>query len=636
MNRLTDRMAGGYGARVWATALAALLLGCQTDSTDVDSSIATYRDRMLAQHQEDNRTSGDRATPDGQSAVRRPPVARPVEAQASLPERAALMTQPATTTQPTPAEILAEIPDPTEAPQVYAERLERLRAEVGTGQDQRVLRNYEQVVKQANEYLRLEFRPQQMRLGLATCIQHALERNYTIRYEAYNPAISQTQLVEAEAAFDVEFFLDTNWADKDSPVLPGTPPSTGESDTRSISGGFRQLLPTGMQATVGMATQRNWSGAPQGQIKTWNPTWPSNFVATLQQPLLRGFGLDVNRAQINISRQQYDISREQFLQKVRDTLLDVENAYWNLVLTRRQAAVLAESVAQNYVTYKNMVERLNHDATQVEVANSESRWRTSYVNYLEAVKLVRDAEDRLKNLLNHPGLKLSDEVELVPTETPFAAPVVIDHFAEVRTALDQRSEIRQVRRQIEVARVSTLVAKNGTLPRLDLSFQYEVQGLGNTADNSFDNLTTNRFNSYTVGASFSYSLGERASRAALRRARLQEAQAVVLLNQVTDGIVEEVNRTIRLLMVRYTQIPPQLDAVNAAVRNLRALQARTQRIDPNYLQTELGAVEQLASTRTTLARVLTDYNSAIVQLEKAKGTLLDYNNVIVADAQAAK
>jgi outer membrane protein TolC len=283
-----------------------------------------------------------------------------------------------------------------------------------------------------------------------------------------------------------------------------------------------------------------------------------------------------------------------------------------------------------------MVERLNHDATQVEVANSESRWQTSYVKYLEAVKLVRDAEDRLKNLLNYPGLKLSDEVELVPTETPFAAPVVIDHFAEVRTALEQRSEIRQARKQIEVARVGTLVAKNATLPRLDLSFQYEVQGLGNTADNSFDNLTTNRFNSYTVGASFSYSLGERASRAALRRTRLQEAQAVVLLNQVTDGIVEEVNRTIRLLMVRYTQIPPQLDAVHAAVRNLRALQARTQRIDPNYLQTELGAVEQLASTRTTLAGVLTDYNSAIVQLEKAKGTLLDYNNVIVADAQAAK
>ena len=84
-------------------------------------------------------------------------------------------------------------------------------------------------------------------------------------------------------------------------------------------------------------------------------------------------------------------------------------------------------------------------------------------------------------------------------------------------------------------------------------------------------------------------------------------------------------------MVRYTQIPPQLGAVLAADGNLRALQARAETVNPNYLETELSAVEQVANTRRTLLQVITDYNTAIVQLEKAKGTLLEYNNVVVTD-----
>ena len=612
-------------------ALAALLLGCQSESPNVEGPISAYRDRMLVQHQDEPAPS------DAPTALRPALLARPVPEQAQLPARSALLTEPAVTSQPSPAEVLAQLPDPIEAERVFAERLDALREEQRSTEDQRVVRSYERVAAQALEYLKIGAGRQQVRLSLSDCIQRAIENNYSIRIEAHNPAISQTQIVEAEAAFDVQFFLDTSWADLDTPVVPGSVDGSGVSDTRSFSGGFRQLLPSGMRTSVGLATQRQWSGmAQQGPVKTWNPTWPSNFVAEFSQPLLKGFGLDVNRAQINITKLQHGVSYETFVQKVRDTLLEVEAAYWRLARTRRLTVISAESVAQNLITYQNMVERLDHDATQVEVANSRSRWQTTYVNFLESIKLVRDSEDALKNLLNDPTLKLSDRLEIITTETPFAAPTVLDHFAEVRTALDKRTEIQSAKKQIDVTRINTAVAKNAILPQLDLSFRYEAQGLGNTADNSFDNLTTNRFLSYTLGATFTYNFGERAARAAHRRARLQESQAIVALNQVTDAIVQEVNQTIRQLIVRYEQLPPALDSVQAAARNLRSLQARTQKLDPTYLQTELSAVEQLASTRSTLLTVLTDYNVGLVEFEKAKGTLLEYNNVVVTDDKVGR
>jgi outer membrane protein len=522
--------------------------------------------------------------------------------------------------------VLAEIPDPVEAEGALTERLARLRR--GARPDPRVISNYEGVVASARTYLKEVTKPAQLRLTLAECVQRALQHNYTIRFEAYNPAISQTYLIEAEAAFDAEFFLDSSYDNRDQATASTFQP--GESDTRTIQGGFRKLLPTGMQVSTSLAEQRSKSNIDP-QFQTLNPTYGTNFVAAFTQPLLRGFGLEFNRAQINIRRAQRDSAHEQFIQNVRDTVLNVETAYWRLAQVRRGAAILAESVAQNRTTYQSLLDRIDHDVTQVELTNAESRLRSREVEYQETVKNIRDAEDQLKNLLNDPHLKLSEDIEIIPVETPLTAALALDQLAAVRTALDNRSEIRQARLGIDQARIGTMSAKNQTLPQLDLTFQYEVQGLADTGDNSWDNMAKNRFISYTVKATFSYPFGNRAREAAYTRARLQEQQAVVGLHRVTDGVVQEVNGAVRVLQVRYAQIPPQLEAVSAAERNLRALQARTQRIDPLYLDNELGAVERLAAARSTLMQVIADYNIAVVALEKAKGTLLQYNNIVVTD-----
>jgi len=591
-----------------------LLLGCETQTAGraIDPSISAYRDRMLEER----------------AARPEPTRARPVNWQPDLPEKEALIARPATTTQPAPADVLAEIPDLVDAPQVFQARLQALKD--APRPDPRVIANYEKVLTHALSYLQMADRPQKVRLSLAECIQRALQHSYEIRYEAYNPAISRTHLVEAEAAFDAEFFLDnTAWMKQDQATASTFIPATG--DTRSIRGGFRKLLPTGMQVSTSLGQQRQKNDLPP-EYQTLNPVYSSSFIVAFTQPLLRGFGLDYNRSQINIRRAALDIAQETFMQKVRDALLDVERAYWALARARRQAAILAETVAQNRVTYLGIQDRLGHDATEVELKNAESRWRQREVEYLDALKAVRDAEDILENLINDPELKLSDEIEIVPTETPLVGALAIDQLAAARTALEKRNEIRQARRAIEQARIATAAAKNQTLPKLDLSFQYEVQGIGVSADSSFDNLTTNRFISYTVSAVFSYPLGNRGPQAAYRRARLQESQAVVGLHRAIDAIVQEVNGAVRTLMLRYEQIPPQLETVQAAERTLRAMQARTQEISPTYLDSELGAVERLSAARSTLLQVISDYNAAVAALEKAKGTLLDYNNVVVTDA----
>jgi len=612
--------------RVGALALLAAmwLAACEAPPAEIDSSIGDYRERMLVQHQQEVEARQTEREDPARRRRDQPPVATPVASQPGLPAREALVTQPEATSQPAPAEVLAEIPDPREAEQVLRARLERVREQA---REERVISAYQKVVAKALEYLTEMQHERQVELSLAECIQRALANNYSIRIEAHNPAISQTQLVEAEAAFDAVFFLDFNYDNADRPVP--TQLASGQSDTRSLNGGFRQLLPTGMQVQTSLGQTRSFS---DNRFVTINPAYATTFAASFTQPLLRGFGLDYNRAAIEVRKADVRISYETFIQRVRDTLLDVETAYWQVAQARRTAMILAEAVAQNWVTYQSMWERRLRDATPVEIANSRSRWQSRYVQYLEAIKLVRDAEDRLKNVMNDPQFRLSDDLEIITSETPLIAPLALDQLAEVRTAVEERSEIRAARERIEQARIQTQRAKNETLPQLDLAFNYEVQGLDLSADSSFDHMTSNRFRSYRVGVNFSYPLGDRGPQAALRRARLQESQLLVQLKQVADAVVEEVNAAVRQLVFRYRQVPPQLDSVVSAEKNLRTLQARAERIDPNFLQTELSAVESLTSSRQTLLQVVTDYNVAIVQLERAKGTLLQYNNVVVAHA----
>lgn len=625
--RTLPRARVAWGLPLAAIILAAGLTGaCQPKDEDPTRSISAYRDRMLEER--GRRTAEDPGLTAGQIERAVQESAAPTIRSAddpNAPPRQALLTEPSPTTQPSPEVLLNELPDPTDAAEVFALRTRILQDRTT---NRRLLNGWDIVVTKATEYLKLLERPQRVELSLAECIERALANNYAIRAKSYDPAIEGTRLVEAEAVFDAEFFLDAGWQGNDQAVI--VPQGTEETQTTQVSGGIRKLMPTGMSAAVGMSMNRTFIDSPDLPKQT-NPSWSTGMSAELRQPLLRGFGLAYNRSQIEIARANRDVSYWEFVQEVRDRLLEVEQAYWSLVQVRRSAVIVAESVGRNYETYWYMKNRLGHDATPVDVVSAQARWESRYVDFLDVVKQVRDAEDALKNLLNDPELLLSEKIEIVPTDVPLAVPVTVDQFAEVRTALESRSEIKQARRGIDALRISTAAAKNQTLPQLDVTFTYRTAGVSHTLDNAWDEMHLRRHLSYSVGATLSVPIGNRARTAAYRRAQLQESQSVVNLQRLIDGVVQEVNTTVRSVILRYAQLPRQLAASQASEEKLFALQSRAREASPTFLETELASVEQLANNRLRLLQVLVDYNISLVELEKAKGTLLDYNNVVISE-----
>jgi outer membrane protein TolC len=95
-----------------------------------------------------------------------------------------------------------------------------------------------------------------------------------------------------------------------------------------------------------------------------------------------------------------------------------------------------------------------------------------------------------------------------------------------------------------------------------------------------------------------------------------------------------VNLVVRALQTAFDQIAPSYEAAEAREREVQSIVARAERKDINTLTTELNARQSLAGARRAMLGSMVNYNIAIADLERAKGTLLQFHNVVIPDETA--
>ncbi len=510
------------------------------------------------------------------------------------------------------------IPDPSDIDEMAALWLERAES------------NQDDTAKKATARVRDIFqstkRQKQVHMSLEDALHRALANSYSIEVESYNPPISMTAVVAAEAAFDAVFFANITKNKVDRPT--GSQLQSTDLDAFSSSFGVAKSLPVGSRITTSYGLNRQKTTLSFQEI---NPEYFSNFVVQLDQPLLRGFGLDNGLAEIRVSKKQKSISDLAFQIAVRDTLKSIEELYWSLVFARRDLVITTRLVMENEEIYKFLVARKDFDVTPVEIERSLANLQDSRLQLLQRKRSARDAEDNLIASMNDPELNLIDGVEIVPTDFPKLDYVAIDRFAEVKEALAKNPELKQLELQIGINEIRVGQAHNAELPQLDLTFRYTVDGLAGTADRSFDKLTGNNFIEYFVGVNLNVPIGNRGPRASSRSARLAHSQAVSSLKNGMERLILAVNTAVRDVGTAYQAIPTALVGSEANERQVESIVARAERKDINTLNSELGARQTLVNSRRVMLQAMVDYNLSLVRLEQAKGTLLNYYNVVIPD-----
>lgn len=474
-------------------------------------------------------------------------------------------------------------------------------------------------------------RPDMVRLSLNEAIRRAMLNSQLIQVAAYNPAVEASRVVEAEAQFDAIFFSELS---NDKQNRPSSSQLSGtDTQNRVWTAGIRKLLSSGMQVETGYNVTRTETDLV---FQTLNPSYFNQFYVQFRQPILRGFGIDYNRSQIELRKLDRSIGEQQLRREVREALFNVEQAYWRLFQARRSLTVSARLLTNLETILNSLQERLNmkFDIYPVQVKLTESRYEQRKAEFARIRNQVRNAEDTLKALINDPELNLAKDLEIIPTDRPKIEPLLLDVLGEVTAALTFRSELHEARLQIEQAQIAIGVAKNQALPRLDIVFRYVVDGLGNNWDRSFSQLSANDFHEYLLQLQFEWPIGNRGPEAALYQARLRQAQAIAGHRARIENVILETQTAIRDLHTAYDQIGPSLRSALAAAEQLFATQVRQDKRDVANLQVELDAHELLASSRQNLLQALADYNIAIVNLERRKDTLLKFNNIALTGIQS--
>src|SRR5271170_5902689 len=122
-----------------------------------------------------------------------------------------------------------------------------------------------------------------------------------------------------------------NWAHQSSPEY--NPLLTGTSNwlvTNNVTGnvGFTQSFSPGTQLSVTFDNTRLTSNSDR---YTYNPILNASMGFSITQPLLRGFGIALNRRFINIAKNNQKISDLVFQQQAIDTVAGITRLYTDLV-----------------------------------------------------------------------------------------------------------------------------------------------------------------------------------------------------------------------------------------------------------------------------------------------------------------
>lgn len=511
------------------------------------------------------------------------------------------------------------VPDPEFARQSAQEELERARQD-----GDKAAINYHTRVLERIDRIR---RPERTHLTLEDAVRRTLANNYAIEVVRFNPAIETARVVEAEAAFDATFFANVTNSKVDRPT--GSQLFATQRDFFELSTGVRKLLASGAQVSASYSLTRT---KQDFVFQVINPEYFSSLILEIRQPLLRNFGIDFNRSLIVIAKNDRRISDLAFRRQVRDTLRTVEELYWRVVQARRDVVITARVLADFEAIYEYLVARQAFDITPVQISATKAGLEQARADFVRRRANVFDAEDRLIALMNDPDINLAEAMELIADDFPELQPIAVDRLAEVQTALENRTEIKEQTLRVANAKIGVGRAKSGELPRLDLSFRATHDGLARNADASFDELSRRKFIEYFVGVELEVPIGNRGPRAASRRAQLQHAQAIAQLRRVFEEVIFDVNLAVRQLETSFDQIGPSFESAEAREREVNSIVARAERKDFNTLRAELDARQGprgLTNARRAMLSAMVDYNIAVIDLERAKGTLLQYNNVVI-------
>ncbi len=466
----------------------------------------------------------------------------------------------------------------------------------------------------------------------------AMKHSAQIKVFSDIPLIRETGIQEARGRFDHHVFAETAYEYGDEPVgdlLKGVMGDRFKEWHHSLEVGVKQKTLTGADVKLSQRLDRTSNNSiyfvPDHQAA-------AVLALTVIQPLLKGGGIEYNRSWIRIAKFDSEIARNEFIRQTESHLLQICRAYWNLYLSRALCLQKKKLLADTADVVAKLEKRKDIDAIQSELMRARAAVAKRRADLVRAEMGIKNAEDRIKALVNDPDLLASTKTELLPASGPSIKELKIDMKDAAATALENRPEIAQAFLQLKTAAIRKNMSKNELLPQLDLILETSIAGLdkaGRITD-GWDNQWHGAQPGFLVGLRFDFPIENNAAEARFKRRRIEMRQQLAQIQTTVDTVLLEVKISARELATSHREMNSRYESLLAAQEDLRVLQKRWEshagaanKPAIGYLQLLIEAQDRLAQAEENFARATAIYNVAMVNLQRSQGTLLKYQDLKV-------
>jgi outer membrane protein len=475
-------------------------------------------------------------------------------------------------------------------------------------------------------------------MTLEQAISRALERNLDIQSARLNPTIQRYAMDLAHAAFTPTVttqFGYNNSSQQSTSQLDGGARTTSERNTLNVS--FNQPLRFyGGRLSTSFNNSRT---ATDNAFSTRNPSYASTLSFNYTQPLLAGLSIDNARNALRTQEIQELIVDDQLKSQIQNLTEQVRVAYWSLRATIEQLEIQRQSLAQAQQLLNENRIRVNLGRmAEIELFQAEAQVASAEQALINAQIQWQNQDLALKRLLvgGADDALLGQTINPVePVTLPSIQAPNVDIQAAIRIALNERSDLRQTRRQREIAELNLDVTREALRPDLSLSAGYSLQGVGGNIyertslggqpqlvqeSGYFDGLSSiGKLDTPTwnVTLNFSYPVGHKAAEANTERAEVQLNQSELAMKSQELAIVTEVTNAGLAVGNTYAQLEASRRSREAAERNADAeLRKFSVGASTNFQVVQTS--NQLTSARLNELRATFNYVNAIAEFERVQ------------------
>lgn len=458
-------------------------------------------------------------------------------------------------------------------------------------------------------------------LSYTDALRIAAEKNPSVVQAEASVRAAEAGILSASAPFGPTLSASgSTWGSTSESAVFGTQEAFARSTGWFSEARLAETLPTGttLSAALENSSTRYEEFDLEGfDIGATDATFQSKLSLSVSQSLLQGVWLRYNLQGVRQATTARDTASITAESRRQQAIADTASAYWNLYY-QRQLVTIAEQGLRLSQEQARVVGALVTDGrlAAVERTRIDALVAESERGLLSARSAAASAEDRLLTLLgDRPGSAL----EL--TTTPSAPPGVdLDEAAVIEAVFAGNLDLRALDLQAEEAALRLRDARHARLPELGVNAGIDLSGYEPSLSASLQEMTSADLRGWNVGASLSLPLLDRADRgsAAAAEADLvritseKESLSLTLELQARAQVrsIEDAQQRVSLAKLQLRLAEETFAAEQARFREGRTLQKDL-----------IAASRDLDAARIEVERSLTDYQVAVVELERLKGGL---------------